>query len=45
MVVGPPSGARFRGLQDEDLEEYLADLKREIERVQGRLGRTRGAAQ
>lgn len=36
---------RFRDLSTEDLEEYLVDLNREVDRVQGRLAKAREATQ
>jgi hypothetical protein len=44
-MSGPSPGGRYRGVDDEDLEEYLADLKYEIDRVQVRLNRNRTSGQ
>lgn len=44
-VGGSVGVGRFRDLSTEDLEEYLVDLNREVDRVQGRLAKARDATQ
>jgi hypothetical protein len=40
MGVGRGSFGQARDLEPEDMEEYLADLKHEVQRIERRLTRT-----
>ncbi|NNN17988.1 MAG: hypothetical protein HKL79_06480 [Thermoplasmata archaeon] len=42
MGVGRGRAGHFHDLEPEDMEEYLSDLKHEVERMELRLTRTRG---
>lgn len=45
MARGLVGADRFRDLPSEDLEEYVADLNREVKRGRGRLAKAREATQ